>query len=146
MKNKSLIVLTIIAVFAVLGMLHAQGGSQTSFGTIPGLLTGCPPPAVGQDWVCDVAGVGYENSMNGAPYAPLGGGVQVPVTSVFGRTGVIKALTGDYSFTSIGGSIAASQLPTTITCTGTITTPAQATFVSGTQVQTGATVVLTGCK
>lgn len=34
-----------------------------------------------------------------------------PVTSVFGRTGAVAAVTSDYAFSQISGSVAASQLP-----------------------------------
>jgi hypothetical protein len=68
------------------------------------------------------------------------------VTSVFGRTGAVTAKTGDYAFQSIGGALAASQLPATITCSATITTPLTTlTISSGSSVQ-GATVVLSACK
>jgi len=52
------------------------------------------------------------------------------VSSVFGRTGAVTAATGDYSFSQIGGSLAASQLPTGITwpSSGTVATTASPTF------------------
>ena len=38
----------------------------------------------------------------------------VPVTSVFGRTGAVVAVNGDYSFSLISGTLAQTQLPATI--------------------------------
>lgn len=38
-----------------------------------------------------------------------------PVTSVFGRTGVVVAATNDYSFSQISGSVTDAQVPNTIT-------------------------------
>ena len=37
--------------------------------------------------------------------------ITAPVTSVFGRTGIIISATGDYNFSQIFGSVTASQLP-----------------------------------
>ena len=72
------------------------------------------------------------------------GGGSSAVTSVFGRTGAVTAKTGDYAFQSIGGSLTASQLPATLTCSARITTPTTATFTGATMVQ-NATVILSGC-
>src|ERR1700722_11139042 len=46
---------------------------------------------------------------NGTCATPAGG-----VASVFGRTGAVLAVTGDYTFSQIGGTIASGQLPATI--------------------------------
>jgi hypothetical protein len=74
---------------ATLGIvkLYAQNGLQASqlfFDSAPGPLASCPAPTVGRDKLCDVAGVGFEQSLNGGPYAPLGAGT-APVTSVNGK-------------------------------------------------------------
>ena len=46
----------------------AQTASQTSFVSVPGPLSSCPTPAAGKDILCDVSGVGWEQSINGAAY------------------------------------------------------------------------------
>ena len=40
------------------------------------------------------------------------------VSTVFGRTGAVTAQTGDYTYSQIGGSVSAAQLPTTAMQTG----------------------------
>ncbi len=148
MKKKLIAGISIMVVAGILGfgIGHAQGVGQTSFGTFPGPLSGCPTPLAGTDYVCDVAGVGYETSLSGAAYSPIGGS-SLAVSSVFARTGAVVALTGDYSFKSIGGTISASQLPATLTCSQVASIPAPSTVQINTTgvVQTG-TVVLSGCK
>lgn len=52
------------------GIAHAQT-AQTSFTSIPGPLSGCPAPAPGIDILCDVTGVGWEESIQGAAYVPF---------------------------------------------------------------------------
>jgi hypothetical protein len=44
-------------------------------------------------------------------WADPGAGGGGAVSSVFGRTGAVVAVTGDYAFSNISGSVAASQLP-----------------------------------
>jgi hypothetical protein len=49
-----------------------------------------------------------------ASAATSGGGGSSPVTSIFGRDGIVSAQAGDYSFSQIGGVIANQQLPSGI--------------------------------
>lgn len=95
----------IIALCLVMFALgHAQGGfNQTATELIPGLLSTCPPPAVGHYYECEVTGVGREQSVSGAPYAPMGGG-SVGVTSINGLTGVVTSAALGIKYTEIVGT------------------------------------------
>lgn len=67
--NKNIAVpLIIVAVLVGVALVRAQGGSQTSFTSIPGPLANCPAPVAGSDILCDVSGTGWEESINGAAY------------------------------------------------------------------------------
>ncbi|MGO4883081.1 MAG: beta strand repeat-containing protein [Bryobacteraceae bacterium] len=55
---------------------------------------------------------------NGSQWAPAS--VSGAVTTVFGRAGVVTASAGDYNFSQIGGTIAASQLPGAASWSGTL--------------------------
>jgi hypothetical protein len=105
-------------------ILLAQGTQQSSFTSNPGPLTGCPAPTVGKDSMCDVTGQGWMQSVDGAAYVRVGGGVlSAPVGSVFGRTGAIVSKAGDYSFAQLSGVASSSQLPAStipaaFSCTG----------------------------
>ena len=65
-------------------------------------------------------------SWNGTKWIPtsLPG---APVTTVFGRSGVVVAATNDYSFSQISGSVAVGQLPS---ITGDVTGTVSATVVA----------------
>lgn len=87
MKKKLWIV---VVLAAGVMLLRAQGGSQTSFTSNPGPLSGCPAPTAGQDILCDVSGVGWEQSIQGAAYVPFnqpGPAGPVGPTGLTGATG-----------------------------------------------------------
>lgn len=65
MKHLYTLALLFAAAFA-----QAQG-AQTAFESIPGPLSSCPSKAVSHDILCDVIDVGWEESINGADYAPF---------------------------------------------------------------------------
>lgn len=66
----------LIALTLLVGSAVAQ--TQTSFQSIPGPLTSCPPVAVNADILCDVTAVGWEESIAGAAYVPFVPGVPGP--------------------------------------------------------------------
>jgi hypothetical protein len=51
-----------------------------------------------------------------------------PVSSVFGRTGAVVAVNGDYSFSLISGTLSQTQLPATIGAGSNLTTIDLGTF------------------
>jgi hypothetical protein len=78
MKSTRNLFLAVLVACAVIGLVnvlavHAQSAAQTSLGFTPGALSTCPAPKVGTDFLCDVTGVGIEQSVNGAAYATLQG-------------------------------------------------------------------------
>lgn len=62
----------------------ALGQSQTAFQSVPGPLANCPAPAANADILCDVQGVGWEESIAGAAYVPFN---QVGPQGPVGATG-----------------------------------------------------------
>lgn len=54
-------------------LVRAQSTASTSLGFTPGPLSSCPTPSASQDYLCDVAGIGIEESISGAAYSPLMG-------------------------------------------------------------------------
>jgi hypothetical protein len=89
-----------------------------------------------------------------ALFAWLGSGTAVqiypataaaPVVSVFGRTGAVVSAAGDYQFSQLGGSLAASQLPATTTCdiNGSFST---FTLNSSGTVTVAGPLTIAGCK
>lgn len=87
--------LAILLVAFMATSLHSQNGfsaSQFFIDSIPGSLASCPAPVTGHDKLCDVTGVGFEQSINGAAYAPIGAGSVGPIgpagpTGATGATG-----------------------------------------------------------
>ena len=77
-------------------------------------IRGAPVPALATGYL-------YYNGSALAWIAP-----SIPVTSVFGRTGVVVPTSGDYSFSQIGGTLGSSQFPT---LTGDISNTGFATTV-----------------
>jgi hypothetical protein len=110
--------------FGRTGAVTAQSGDY-SFGQIVGTIGSSQLPSAGGDLsgmltsasVVKLQGrtlsavqpsTGQVLSWDGVqwgPSAPSG------VTSIFGRVGAVTALTGDYAFSQISGSVAAAQLP-----------------------------------
>lgn len=78
-KHLTFIFVMFALIFVGIAILHAQGGSS-AFGFYPGPLSSCPAPSATQDFLCDVAGVGIEESIAGAAYAPLAGAAGQPGT------------------------------------------------------------------
>jgi uncharacterized protein DUF5907 len=68
--------------------------------------TGPNAPVNGDCWTTTL---GFYCRINGSTVGPFGVGA---VTSVFGRTGAVTALSGDYNFNQISGTVGPSQLPT----------------------------------
>jgi hypothetical protein len=97
MKSTRNLFLAVLVACAVIGLVnvlavHAQSAAQTSLGFTPGALSTCPAPKVGTDFLCDVTGVGIEQSVNGAAYATLQGAVpRVPGAGPAGATGAAGA-------------------------------------------------------
>lgn len=102
---------------------------QSSVTITPGsLLSACPTPVVGSKAtiLCPVVGDpanpdGLYVSTNGSTYSVgQAGGVK----TIFGRTGDVKAATGDYSYGQLSGT------PTKVTCS-TATISASGLVASG---------------
>ncbi len=114
-----------LSVFGRSGAVSAQSGDY-SFNQIAGTVGTSQLPAVAGDVSGTITGTsvvriqsrpvsattpltGQTITWDGsqwAPQTPAGG-----VTSIFGRTGLVTAQTGDYSFSHLSGVIDASQLP-----------------------------------
>src|SRR5215831_18027685 len=115
----------VTSAFGRIGALTAQTGDY-SFGQISGTVGAGQLPAAGGDLSGalqspTVSGIqnraisatspatGQVLGWNGTQWAPLT--VGGTVSSVFGRTGLVTAQTGDYQFSQIGGTVAVGQLP-----------------------------------
>lgn len=111
MKKIFYIISVVTLVFV--GYMFGQSYGKLSIGQISPLVTNCPSPDVGSATFCPVgSGTSFQTyvSYNGGAYAPLNQPFTVPVTTVFGRTGDIKAQSGDYNYSQL------SSPPTSISC------------------------------
>ena len=86
------------------GQLPAAGGDLTGGLSAPTVIR-----LQGRPVTSTLPSMGQVLAWNGSTWTPQtqGGGV----TSTFGRTGVVTAQTGDYSFTQILGTVSSGQLP-----------------------------------
>jgi trimeric autotransporter adhesin len=115
----------LLGVFGRTGAVSAQMGDY-SFSQIGGTVGSSQLPAAGGDLSGNLAtptvariqnqpvssaapGTGQVLTWNGTQWTPQTAAGSV--TSLFGRTGVVTAQTGDYSFPQIAGTLASGQLP-----------------------------------
>ena len=115
------------SVFGRTGAITSQTGDYT-FPQIGGTILGAQLPAAGGDLsggltaatVTRIQGQpigltapasGQVLSWDGAKWAPSSVTATAGVSTVFGRSGLVTAQTGDYSFPQIGGTILSGQLP-----------------------------------
>ena len=115
-----------MSVFGRTGAITAQSGDYV-FAQISGSVAAGQLPAAGGDLNGTLTGArvtGLQNRPVGSA-VPTAGQVLawdgnqwtpqalsgVGVTSLFGRTGAVTGLTGDYSFSQISGTLASAQLP-----------------------------------
>lgn len=94
-----LVLLDLGSRFIAIPGVHAQGNVPYWFSVGPALHTACAVTASVTTYC--YADDGAWVSLHGAPYAAMGGALGA-VTSVFGRTGDVVAVTGDYKFAQIG--------------------------------------------
>lgn len=130
MKNLTLL-LSLLLLITLAALSQSYGG--LGIGPIAPTSASCPSPTSGQAILCPVgSGTSYQVyvSYSGGIYAPLTGAVTIPVTSVFGRTGAIVSVSGDYSYSQLASP------PTTISCT----TASLSTGSSGTLTASGCTI------
>lgn len=85
-----------------LGSTTGAAGFNLPHGTAP------ISPVNGDVWSTTA---GLFARVNGSTVGPFISTGSAPVTSVFGRSGAVVAVTNDYSFSQISGSVAATQLP-----------------------------------
>lgn len=117
------------SVFGRTGVIMSQSGDY-NFGQILGVVGATQLPSAGGDLAGTLMGATVTGIQNRAVAntAPTSGQALVwnagaatwqpgtvsgsgAVSSVFGRTGVVTAQTGDYGFVQISGTVAAAQLP-----------------------------------
>ena len=120
-------VIGVSSVFGRTGAVASQTGDYT-FPQIGGTILGSQLPAAGGDLsgglttatVARIQGMpvgsaapvfGQVLSWDGAKWAPSSVTATTGVSTVFGRSGLVTAQSGDYSFAQIGGTILGAQLP-----------------------------------
>ena len=98
------------------GALLSTTGSSLQWNALAGDISGAPGAVsvkrlLGRPLNAVTPSTGQFLEWDGAQWSPQTISLTIPVTSIFGRTGAVTAQTGDYNFSQISGSLAASQLP-----------------------------------
>ncbi len=100
------------------GALLTTNGTALSWNPLGGDISGAPGSIsvnklLGRRLNTVAPTTGQFLSWDGTQWSPQTLTITIPVTSVFGRAGVVTAQSGDYSFSQISGTVASGQLPST---------------------------------
>lgn len=78
MKRFAIIMAVLLAVAFAFGQTGGFSASPLFFSSHPGPLSACPAPAAGTDSLCDITGMGWAQSLDGAAYTAFGKGPAGP--------------------------------------------------------------------